>query len=152
MMSAAGLRVWICLVGLLVLASCGGAPPDSTPRGSAVDAPATVPMALRSSVSLEARLNGILALENGCVVIRSEESAWAVVWPSPGTTWEPAQLAVAVDGVTARVGDEVVLNGGETTIPGDPGVYDWVSRPTPSCIRQPNAWVASSMSVVERAP
>ena len=57
---------------------------------------------------------------------------------------------VSLDGVSAHVGDEVVLGGGEYPFPpADPHSTTWVSPPTEACLGLSNAWVASSMSTVD---
>jgi hypothetical protein len=130
---------------VLLVVACSGPMPIA--KSSAVPhAPETVPMALRTSDQLAAAIAGRLNVQDDCVVIRAGSSTFVVVWPSPGTSWDASNAVVSLDGVAARVGENVVLDGGEYPFPPlDPRTVRWVSPPTEGCLRIPKAWAASGM-------
>ena len=144
-------RLASVLCGAFLLTACSEPAPTAALTAT-LALPETVPMARRTRDVLDAGYAGQLAVQDGCLVIRSASSSLVVVWPSPGTTWDPVGGVVSLDGVSARVGQEVVLSGGEYRFPGDPGTVAWVSRPTDACLSIGGWWVASSMSVLAAAP
>ncbi|HET7182669.1 MAG TPA: hypothetical protein VFI15_10590 [Candidatus Limnocylindrales bacterium] len=99
---------------------------------------------------LQANHQGWLVIREGCLLIGGLHDASIVIWPSPGTQWDPATGTVTLDGVSAKPGDEVVLAGGETDFPGPPGAYDWVSEPPQGCLGYPHAWLTWELTVVPR--
>lgn len=135
----------------VLLGGCASGPSNS-PTASELKLPDTIPMVRRSQWSLAANTQGRLVIRQDCLVLENPNGIMTVAWPSPGTEWDPAQGVVTLDGVSARLGDEVVLRGGETQIPGEPGSYDWVSEPSAGCLQNPVAWLATELEVVPPRP
>jgi hypothetical protein len=71
-----------------------------------------------------AAIGGRLAIVGNCLVlVDARFERIDLVWPSPGTVWNPSMQTITVDGVTARVGDEVILGGGTGSGAGDEDVW-----------------------------
>lgn len=84
-----------------------------------------------------------------CLVVAHDGGAHTVVWPSPGTRWDPARHEIVVNGVTARVGTTVSLVGGEGHVtPDQVNDLDWVVPPAPECLEN-LIWWASAMALVD---
>lgn len=79
-----------------------------------------------------ARTEGRLVLAGACLLLQDPAGETTLLaWPSPGTTWNAITETLTVDGTELRVGDGLVLGGGEFLSPVDPS--EWVVPPTPQC-------------------
>src|SRR5688500_17334653 len=68
----------------------------------------------RTEFSLQSRVTGELAVQDGCLVLVTPDITYLVVW-SAGTTWDEATDTVELDGQRATVGSTATLGGGEGT-------------------------------------
>jgi len=102
----------------------------------------------------EARAEFLMALHTGrleargpCLVIVAADQVHTVVWPSPGTEWDPLTGTISVNGISARLGATVSLTGGEAHVPPDAIVDgDWVMPPAAECLDNP-IWYAEIMAL-----
>jgi hypothetical protein len=103
-----------------------------------------VPLYPAHSINELAQATGRLEIHGRCLlIVDSEEDAWTVAWPTPGTLWNANTGTISLRGVQARVGDTVTLGGGEPHLTSVGA--GWVTPPAPECIRVP-VWYASSMT------
>jgi hypothetical protein len=103
-----------------------------------------VPLYPAQSVTDLAQATGRLEIHGRClVIVDTNNNLYTVAWPTPGTLWDPNTGTISLRGVRGRVGQTVMLVGGEahlTTVG-----TGWVTPPAPECIRVP-VWYASSMT------
>jgi hypothetical protein len=80
-----------------------------------------------------------LVLNGACLELENVVSRRiGLVWPSPGTEWDEVNRAVTVGEVTAHVGDDVLLGGGELVVTVDSlDSGNWVNPPAEECLGVP---------------
>jgi hypothetical protein len=79
-----------------------------------------------------ASLRGTLELEASCLYIRGDGGErWLAAFPSPGTSWNPEDRSVHVQGRVLRVGEQAGFGGGERK--SGAGVLSWIQAPAASC-------------------
>jgi hypothetical protein len=108
--------------------------------------PSTGPLVLyrASAVTHQALVRGSLLLEDGCLYIVSPEGErWIAAFPSPGTRWNPEQLAVHVGIETVRLGERRRFSGGE--VRNRKPTIDWMTPPAESC-KGSSVWMVSAVS------
>src|SRR6266545_6743630 len=59
--------------------------------------------------SLLMGIEGELRLEGSCLVLAASPGSILLIWPTPGTHWDPMAHTVTLDDITARIGDRVVV-------------------------------------------
>jgi hypothetical protein len=131
--------VWMASGSLLLgaLTACGASaalplykgPPTGEPR-----------------MSLLMPIEGELRLEGDCLILAASPGSILLVWPTPGTQWNRGTQKVKLDGITAQVGDRVMLSDYlEGKWPKDD--WDgWVNKPSEQC-RYPLAMLVRSLTV-----
>ena len=79
-----------------------------------------------------AKLQGSLKMDGGCLFILNDGGErWLAAFPSPGTSWDPEERSVQVNGKTLQVGAKSGFVGGEIT--SGPGAIKWVQAPRAEC-------------------
>lgn len=107
-----------------------------------------VPMYRATDEGLMALLHGTLEMRDECLVlVENNGTVWAVLWPSPGTTWAAEAGAIDVHGARASVGGRVSVVGGEVDITESSlAGFDWVVITHEGCLQQDGFWLASQIS------
>jgi hypothetical protein len=106
-----------------------------------------VPLYTAGEYRLDAAIGGRLAMVGNCLVLINRRAERIdLAWPSPGTVWDPSSQTITVDGVTATVGDEVILSGG--TGFGAGGEDVWMGGPAHSCVSA-DQWLVGGLELVE---
>lgn len=54
-------------------------------------------------------IEGELKLEGRCLVLAASPGSILLIWPTPGTLWDPIAGTVTLDDTTAHIGDQVML-------------------------------------------
>lgn len=113
------------------------------PQPSVLVRVSPIPTVRASKVTDLARLDGRLAIADGCfVVIDSTGMSWAIVWPSPGVNWDGHTLTL--NATPLNVGDLVALAGGEGDISrASSAAIEWIQRPSQGCLQQDGLWFTS---------
>jgi hypothetical protein len=113
-------------VALLLVALFGRWGPDNLPLydGGPAD---------EGRFSLLMGIDRVLQLEGDCLVLAAEPGSVLLIWPTPGTQWDPTTRTVTLDGTSAQIGDRVAMGdylGGQ---PPEDGWADWVNKPSADC-------------------
>ena len=97
-------------------------------------------------MSLLMGIEGELRLEGDCLILAASPGRILLIWPTPGTQWNPRTQTVRLDRITAQVGDRVMLSDYlEGQWPKDD--WDgWVNKPSEEC-RYPLAMLVRSLYV-----
>lgn len=91
-----------------------------------------------------AALTGELAEVDGCLVIRVGDTVFLPVWPADTTSCSAGQLSWGNDPVSARIGDEVVVGGGEADPESLPELIGGSSAARAPCAPD-MVWVVANM-------
>lgn len=124
-----GARLVAVLGALVLLPACARAPmsDDIEETGDALEMAGAGPLSLAGTEpgELEAAMDGVLALRNGCLGLDMEGSDEFVelVWEVDDAQWVPDPPSVEYRGTRAAPGDAVTVGGGAV-----PGI-DHVLRP-----------------------
>jgi hypothetical protein len=113
-------------VALLVVALLGGVRRETLPLYAG-------PQVGEGRYSLLMGIDGELQLEGSCVVLAAEPGSILLIWPTPGTEWNPTTRTVTLDGKSAHIGDRVMMFdflGGQ---PPYDDWADWVNKPSGDC-------------------
>lgn len=122
---------------LVALAACGASaalpsyegPPTGEPR-----------------FSLLMGIEGELRLEGNCLVLAAVPGSILLIWPSPGTQWDPTAQTVKLDDIAAQVGDRVILSDYLDGQRPEDDWDGWVNKPSKEC-PYPLAMLVKSMNV-----
>ncbi len=138
-LSPAATGAGAALLVVVALNLRGDAPPATVQHGASSDVGSHLPQFPRDSsgISPLAAARGELAYDNnGCLVVHTEHggATLVLVWPSPGTEWDPTTGTVTVDAVSASVGSRISAGGGVGYVA--PTDYEhWISPPAAACQR-----------------
>lgn len=79
-----------------------------------------------------ARAEGQLSIDGNCLVLRAGGVTRDLAWPAPDAEWDAESGTISMGGISAQVGDHIVVGGGE----GDfTQRDDWIQAPLPECQR-----------------
>ncbi len=127
------------LATLLGVTACGPSPAGSTAPSESASVPASLSSVVVAffpmpSAQLMARTEGQLSIDGQCLVLRAGGITTDLAWPAPDAEWDAESGTITMGGITAQVGDHVVVGGGE----GDFTLRDdWIQAPLPECQREP---------------
>jgi len=93
---------------------------------------------------LTAALEGELAVRDGCLVVDTGTSTFAIAWDAGATIWHADENRIDVGDISAQVGDRVAVAGGEWPVPSLDD-WDWVIAPSEGCLAQGGFWIAWSL-------
>jgi hypothetical protein len=121
---------------LIALTACGASalplyegPPTGEPR-----------------TSLLMGIEGELRLEGSCLVLAASPGSILLIWPTPGTQWDPMARTVTLDDITARIGDRVELADYLAGQRPEDDWDGWVNKPLAEC-QYPMAMLVKGMRV-----
>jgi hypothetical protein len=103
-----------------------------------------IPIYVDRGESLGALVTGELAIQDGCLVLNTTDTAYLVIWP-PGTIWDDVTDTVTVRGQQARVGGSVTLGGGEGEAGPVDDMSDWITAPSEECLSIGRVWKANGI-------
>lgn len=135
---------------LVVITACQAADaPSAQPPVPAASTRITIsqiPMVRAAEIGASARLDGRLAISDGClVVVDSAGMSWAIVWPSPGVEWNGQ--ALELNGHPLQVGNLIALGGGEGSMSSaSSDAIEWIQRPVDGCLQQDGLWFATGVA------
>lgn len=99
---------------------------------------------------MAARHSGTLTLEAGCLWIRAGRNRDLIIWPATNRAeWRGGRLVVMGpdDKALARVGDEIVMGGGEWSEDGaaaiDGQIESMIGEPVPPACRGGPYWIGA---------
>ena len=133
------------LLASVAVIGCGSsvAPSDSPPPTAvappievALPANAALPIIKENPTGVELSALGIgeLQLRGECLVLRTEgyDEPHLILWPE-GTTWDGLTRTVVSDAARLRVGDTIILSGGERSGLASDDNPNWVVPPSQEC-------------------